>query len=85
LRERSLRTPDAYVNTAYDIITDGNYSKPGWQGVPPPKMARDLIMRRYASGEIKEDLRTFFPLEYPMPPQLSHHDAILTPCHLLSR
>jgi hypothetical protein len=72
LQERSLRTPDAYVNIGYDILTDGNYSKPGWHGVPPPKIARDLILRRYASGDIKEDLRMFFPLEYPMPPQLSY-------------
>jgi hypothetical protein len=44
---------------------------------PSPKMARDLILRRYASGDIKEDLKMFFLLEYPMPPQLSHSIPII--------
>lgn len=68
LRERSFQTPDAHLNTGYDILRDGSYSKPGWHGVPPPKMARNLILQRYASGDIRDDLKTFFPLEYQMPP-----------------
>lgn len=55
----------------YSILIDGNFSKPGWQGVPPPKMARSLVLSRYQSGQIKDDIKAFFPLDYATQPQLS--------------
>jgi hypothetical protein len=68
LTQRSLSTPDMFANMSYDILVDGNFSEPGWQGARPPQRARDLIDRRYLSGVIKDDIRHFFPIHYPTAP-----------------
>jgi hypothetical protein len=43
-------------------------------------MARDLILRRYTSEDVKEDLKTFFPLEYLIPLQLSDYIILFVTC-----
>lgn len=68
LANRQLRISHTISSETFDIITHGNFSKPGWQGHPPPRLAMDLLLSRYRSGEIKQDLSTFFPIPYPMPP-----------------
>jgi hypothetical protein len=67
LQQRSLNTSDVFVNHGFDALTDPNYSLSGWQGVPPPKMTRLAILKRYASGQIKHDLKTFLPVPYIVP------------------
>lgn len=71
LANRQLRTSLTIASETFDIITHGNFSKPGWQGCPPPRVAMDLLLSRYHSGEIKHDLSSFFPVPYPMPPLLA--------------
>lgn len=76
LQERSFNTSDVWVNGGFDVLADPNYSRSGWQGVQPPKMTRAAILKRYASGKIKEELATFLPIPYMPPPLLSALPAI---------
>lgn len=68
LAVKLLKKARVLTSDTFSLITHGNFSKPGWQGRPPPKIALSVIVDRYLSGEIKKDLRTFYPLPYPMPP-----------------
>jgi hypothetical protein len=61
---RALAQGEVLLGGSYDILEDGSVSSTGWQGSPPPKMARDAITRRYHTGEILHDLKTFHPVPY---------------------
>jgi hypothetical protein len=61
---RALAQGDALRAPSYSIVEDGRVTSTGWQGSPPPKVARDVILRRYFSREILQDLKTFRPVPY---------------------
>jgi hypothetical protein len=46
------------------MVSGASFSDPGWQGCPPPALARGEIDERYRTGDIKKDLATFLPLPY---------------------
>lgn len=68
LAVKLLKKAQVLTSDTFSLITHGNFSKPGWQGRPPPKMALSVIVDRYLSSKIKKDLSTFYPLPYPMSP-----------------
>jgi hypothetical protein len=52
------------VQANYSILTDGSATRTGWNGIPPPQLAQDLILQLYETGKIKELLAHFFPIGY---------------------
>jgi hypothetical protein len=46
------------------MLTDASFSSTGWQGSPPPPLARNEIVHRWFSGEIQKDIASFLPLPY---------------------
>jgi hypothetical protein len=63
LQERSYVTGQI-IQAAYSIEKDGSVTTTGWQGAPPPKLAQKQIVEQFESGEIKNLLAFFHPLEY---------------------
>jgi hypothetical protein len=61
---RALAQSDVLRALSYSVVEDGRVTSTGWQGSPPPKAARDVIVRRYLSREILQDLKTFRPVPY---------------------
>jgi hypothetical protein len=69
LRDRAFRDGEAVFSDEFSMQADGSASSTGWQGRTPPKKTQSELRGLWEGGQIKELLRVFFPIPYPMPPQ----------------
>lgn len=48
----------------FSLLRDTGITKTGWQGTPPPTIARKIINAEWDSGAIKDRLRHFTLVPY---------------------
>lgn len=63
---RMFKRSDLLTVNSYSVLGDGNVSKTGWHGAPPPRRTRKAIRSRYNRNIIQKDLTVFMPVSYNM-------------------
>ncbi|KAH9910298.1 uncharacterized protein B0H18DRAFT_1180631 [Fomitopsis serialis] len=64
LQERVASTGTTVTMRSFNMKTDVNVTKTGWQGRAIPVLSREDIKARWLDGSIKEDVSKFLPLPY---------------------
>ncbi|TFY82050.1 hypothetical protein EWM64_g1963 [Hericium alpestre] len=74
LQMRSLKTGQMMMLTSYDLAEEARTTSTGWQGSPPPKWAREDIVKMYSAAsedrghsELLEVMKKFMFIPYQRP------------------